>query len=115
MSLTIPLSGSVDGRGIKIVATAIGSGTTIHTAGVATGDGAGDTVSLFCYNSDTVTRILTLGFGGTTSPDDLFTFTLLTVTLLTIPPLFLRNGLIIKASGDAASKLVIFGYLVRQT
>jgi hypothetical protein len=110
----LPLSGSTDGRGIKVAATSIGSGTTIHTA-----NSSGtlvDNLTLFAYNSDTVSRLLTLGWGGTTSPDDLL--------LLTLPPansglilvaadLVLRNSLVIKASADAANVVVVHGYVNR--
>src|SRR3954464_7891255 len=60
------LSGSTDARGIKIVAIA-SAGTTIHTAHAT----AMDEIYLWAYNSDTtVSRLLTIQFGGTTSVDD---------------------------------------------
>src|SRR5512139_1683053 len=63
------LSGSTDGRGIKVVATA-SAGTTIHTAVAGTTAGTFDEIWLYAYNSDSVARLLTIEFGGTTAPDD---------------------------------------------
>ncbi len=107
------LSASTDGRGIKVAATSIGSGTTIHTAQASATNP--DMVTLFAYNSDTVSRILTLGWGGTTDPDDLIKLTLLAQSgiILVVADLYLRNSLIVKASGDAANVIVIFGYVNR--
>jgi hypothetical protein len=61
------LSGSTQGRGIKVVATA-STGTTIHATG--TSASTIDEVWLYAYNSDTVGRLLTIQWGNTTSPDD---------------------------------------------
>lgn len=101
------LSGSTDGKGIKVVATAIGSGTTIHTA-AATGP---DNITLYVTNSDTVSRLLTLGWGGTASPDDLIAVPVPPKAglMLVTANLPLQNSLIVKAACDAANVLVIFG------
>lgn len=108
------LSGSTDGRGIKVAATAIGSGTTIHTA---TSDATlPDLVTLFAINNDaSVTRILTIGWGGTTDPDDLIVQSLTSKTGLSliVADLPLRNSLVIKAACDSANKIIIFGYANR--
>lgn len=109
------LSGSTHGRGIKVTATAIGSGDTIHTASATSTEGEGDLVTLFVYNSDTQTRVLTLGWGGTTDPDDLVKQTIpfqAGLTLVTADML-LRNSLVIKAACDSANKLVVWGYVNR--
>jgi hypothetical protein len=109
----IPLSGSTDGRGIKVVATSIGSGTTIHTA--TSSATLFDMPRIYAYNSDTVQRILTLGWGGTTDPDDLIKTTVQPgdgLTLITAD-LILRNSLVLVAAGDSANKLVVFGFVNR--
>lgn len=109
----LPLSGSTDGKGVKVVATSIGSGTTIHTA---TSDATlPDNITIFVTNSDTVSRILTLGWGGTTSPDDLIVVTIPSKSGLTLVTTnqVLRNSLIVKAACDAANVLVIFGHVNR--
>lgn len=109
------LSGSTHGRGVLVVATAIGSGTTIHTASSTTTEGEGDVVTLFALNGDTSSRILVIGWGGTTDPDDLITQTLSSKAGLSliVADMLIRNSLVIKASADVASKVTIFGYVNR--
>jgi hypothetical protein len=69
MTITpVLLSGSTNGRQIKVVATAT-AGTAIHTA--APGAGGFDEVWLYAINTSTATVKLTIEFGGATSPDDL--------------------------------------------
>lgn len=109
------LSGSTSGRPIKVAATAIASGTTIHTA--VAGSTAFDEITLYVTNTDTVTHTLTLGFGGTTDPDDLV------MKAVSIPAsagpipivtrLRLNGGLIVKAAADAANLLLITGQVDR--
>lgn len=105
------LSGSTSGRPIKVAATAIGSGTTIHAA--VAGATAFDEITLFVTNTDTVARTLTIGWGGTTDPDDLILKT------VSIPPLSgpipiiaglrLNGGLSVLAAASAANVLLISG------
>ena len=111
----IPLSGSTHGRGIKVVATAIGSGDTIHTALATTTDGEGDDIVIEAFNSNTTTtRRLTLGFGGTTDPDDLIEVDIAALSYVRIVPgLLLRNALVLKAAADVTNQVVIFGYVMR--
>jgi hypothetical protein len=107
----IPLSGSTDGRGITVAGTAIGSGTTIHTATSGSSAGLGDLVTLYAYNKDTQVRTLVLGWGGTSDPGDLITqdvypqggLVLITANML------IRNSLVIKAACATASVIVLFG------
>lgn len=105
------LSASTNGRGVKVAATAIGSGTVVHTATAVSG--AFDEIYLWASNSDVVDRFLTIGWGGTSSPDDLIT------PLIRIPagsgPIpvvmgqVLNGGLVVKVSADAANVISIFG------
>ena len=107
------LSGSTDGKAIKVAATSIGSGTTIHTASATTTAGLGDLVTLFAYNSDTVDRMLTIGWGGTTSPDDLIDVYLQPKgggLVLVVADLIIVNSLVVKAAADAANVVTIHGY-----
>lgn len=110
----LPLSGSTHGRPIKVTQTAIGTGDTIHTALATTTDGEGDEIVIDAFNSDSAERTLTLGWGGTTDPDDLLEFTLAAGERKNlIPGLFLRNGLAVKAAADAGNVVTIQGYVVR--
>ena len=65
------LSGSTNGRNVKVVATAT-PGTLIHTAHAT----ALDQMFLEANNTDTVDRKLTIEFGGVTDPDDLIELTI---------------------------------------
>lgn len=106
------LSGSTDGRGIKVVATAT-PGTTIHTAVSGTTAGTFDEIWLYAYNSDSAPRLLTIEFGGTTSPDDTIKITLLSQQglILIIPGLILQNGSVVKAFADSANVVTIQGFV----
>lgn len=96
---TPPLSASTDYRGIKVAATTIAGGTTIHIAQASAS--LPDLVCLEAYNSDTVARPLKLGWGGTTSPDDILTFLLLPgETRVIVHQRPIRNALIIKAASE---------------
>lgn len=106
-----PLSGSTHGRGIKVAATGT-PGTTIHTGQASTT--LTDVVTLYAYNSDTVTRRLTLEWGGTTAPDDNIVVDLPPKGLGLIPvvvDLIIRNSLIVKAFADAANVVVLYGFV----
>lgn len=106
-----PLSASTDGRGVKVAATAIGSGTTIHTAVASATDR--DLVTLYAYNDDGSDRVLTLGWGGTTDPDDLIIQNIPTQSglILVTYKLLIRNSLVVKAAGSAANVIVLFGHV----
>lgn len=109
------LSGSTNGRGIKVttVGPIDGSDTTIHTAVSGTSDT--DLITLYAYNDDTVERVLHLGWGGTTDPDDLIIVPIPSRQglVLVTADLPLRNSLAVVASGEVANVLVIFGYVNR--
>lgn len=103
------LSGSTDGRPILVDATAIGSGTTIHT--VSTGI---DLVTLMVANIDTAAVMLTVGWGETTNvwsiPIPANTTGGLTLVTEGMP---LQNSLAVKLSASAANKLLVMGNVER--
>lgn len=109
------LSGSTNGRGIKVTTAAPidGSDTTIHTAVSGTTDT--DLITLFAYNDDTVERTLHLGWGGTTDPDDFIILAIPSQSGLTLvtADLPLRNSLVVVASASVANVIVIYGYVNR--
>lgn len=114
----IPFSGSTGGRGIKVVATAT-AGTLIH----ATGTSATilDHITLYCVNSDTTARKLTIEMGGVTSPDDTIEVTIAAESglVLVIPMLPLSGtgaaAINVRAFAATANVLVIFGFVDRVT
>jgi hypothetical protein len=108
----IPLSGSTDGRGIKVVATA-SSGTTIHTATSSTSDC--DVVTLYAYNSSASAVNLTLQWGGTTSVDDDIKLAIPATSGLTlvVPDMVLRNSLVVRAYAGTTNVITIHGFANR--
>ena len=109
------LSGSTDGRAIKVVATA-SAGTTIHT-GSATSTTI-DEVWLYAQNTDTTARKLTIEWGGTTSPDDLIEVTIGPEQglVLIAPGLIIKGNatpLLVRAFAATANVITIHGYVNR--
>jgi hypothetical protein len=112
----VKLSGSTNGRGIKVAATGT-PGTTIHATG--TSASVLDEVWLWAYNDDTVAINLTVEFGGTTDPDD--------TQVTPIPPgaglVLVCPGIPLSGTGSVAStvaafagtadKIVVVGYINR--
>lgn len=109
------LSGSVNGAPQKITQTGIGSGDTIHTAINAAN--SFDEVYLWVCNPDTSDHTITIGWGGTTDPDNLIVkaYTILAnsppVPILT--GMSLGGGLAVRAAADVANKLIVFGHVNR--
>ena len=104
------LSGSTNGRGVKVAATAT-PGTTIHTAHAT----SLDEVWLWCVNTDTAARKLTVEFGGTTSPDDLIEVAIPAESglVLVSPGLTVTGGVVVRAFAATANVLVVTGYVNR--
>lgn len=106
------LSGSTNGKSIKVAATAT-AGTTIHTA--VAGTSSWDEVYAWVTNTSTAPVALTIEFGGTTDPDNLI------VKALVIPPSsppipiltgqILQNSLVVGAFAGTANVLLITGYV----
>lgn len=117
-----PLSGSTDGRPIKIAATG-SPGTTIHTAvaGSTTGGPGttGDEIWLWVANSSGAAATLTVQWGGTTSPDDqivtAYSIAANSGPIAIASGLYLRNGLVVKAYSGTANVLIMYGYVNRLT
>lgn len=106
----LKLSGSTDGRQIKVVATA-SSGTTIHTA--VTGTTNIDEIWLYAVNADTTARKLTIQWGGTTSPDDEIEITIGAESgyQLIVPGLLLQNATVVRAYAATANVIMIGGFV----
>ena len=113
----IALSGSTDGRLIKVVQTAT-AGTTIHT-GSATAT-TFDELWLYAVNSDTTDRKLTIEWGGTSSPDDLIeqTITAESGLVLVVAGLVIKGNatpLVVRAFCASANVVMVGGYVNRIT
>jgi len=113
----IALSGSTDGRMIKVAATAT-AGTTIHTGSTTTT--TFDEVWLYAVNSSASSVKLTIEYGGVTSPDDLIEFTVQPESglYLIVPGLVIKGNataLIVRAFAGTANVINIAGYVNRIT
>lgn len=97
----VKLSGSTEGKGIKVVQTA-STGTTIHATG--TSSTTIDEIWLYAYNGHTADVALTVQFGGTTSPDNDITVTIpfKSGLVLVVP------GLMLTGTGSAANTVYAY-------
>ena len=103
------LSGSTDGRPVKVVATAT-AGTVIHTG--STTATTIDEVWLYATNTSAADVKLTLEWGGVTSPDDLIEQTITTEAgLVLIAPKGNGTALIVRAFAASANVITISGYI----
>lgn len=107
------LSGSTDGRAIKVAATAT-PGTTIHT-GSSTATTLHE-IWLYAQNNDTTARKLTVQWGGTTSPDDEIELTVQPESgLVLIAPGLLIKGnatpLVVRAFAATTNVVTIHGFV----
>jgi hypothetical protein len=111
------LSGSTDGRGIKVVPTAT-AGTTIHT-GSSTATTL-DEIWLYAVNTSASAVKLTVEWGGVSSPDDHIEYTVPSengLYLITAGLLIKGNAtpLVVRAFAATTNVLVVHGYVNRIT
>ena len=106
----VVLSGSTNGKQIKIAASAT-PGTTIHTASAT----ALDEIWLWAVNSSTTAVKLTVEWGEATAPDGNIEVTIPGESgyLMAVPGLVLTNSLVVKAFAGTANVLLINGYVNR--
>lgn len=107
------LSGSTDGRGVKVAATAT-PGTLIHTAVTGVVAGTWDEIWLYCYNSSTTTDFgLVLELGGVTNPDDnvIVTIPFRQGRFLVLDGAILQNGTVLRAFCGTTNVLIITGFV----
>ena len=110
----IPLSGSTDGRPIKVGATAT-PGTTIHTAQASTT--LVDEMWIWAYNSDASAKTLTIEIGGVTTPYDLVVMSIpgQSGLVAVLPGFILRNSLILRAFCNTTNVVILHGYIHRES
>lgn len=111
------LSGSTDGKAIKVAATAT-AGTTIHTG--STTASTLDEIWLYAVNTSASSVKLTVEWGGTGSPDDHIEVTVLPEAgLVTVVPGLLIKGnataLVVRAFAGTANVITIHGFVNRIT
>lgn len=106
------LSGSTDGKQIKVVATAT-PGTLIHTAQTSITPGEYDEIYLYAVNSSGASVKLTIEWGTATAPDGNIEITIPAEAgyTLVVPGLLLQNGMTVKAFAGTANVILINGYI----
>lgn len=106
------LSGSTDGKPIKVVQTAT-AGTAIHTAVAGTTAGTFDEIWIYAQNNHTTTVQLTVEFGDATAPDGNIILTLASKSglQLIVPGLPLQNAATVKAFASVANVVTISGFV----
>lgn len=106
----LKLSGSTDGKGILVAATAT-AGTTIHTAHATDLD----EIWIYAVNSSAADVKLTIEWGEATAPDGNIEGALPAEggLVLVIPGLLLTNSLVVKAFAGTADVIVIHGFVNR--
>ena len=97
----INLSGSTQGKAIKVAATT-SSGTTIHATG--TSSSVIDEVWLYAYNSSASSVLLTIQFGGTTAVDNDIKLNIPATAGLTL----VVPGLTLTGTGAAANSILAY-------
>ncbi len=95
------LSGSTQGKAIKVAATA-SVGTTIHETG--TSATIEDEIWLYAYNSSAAAVLLTIQFGGTTAVDNEIKLSIPSLAGLTL----VVPGLILTGTGSAANTVAAY-------
>ncbi|MCY4537970.1 MAG: hypothetical protein OXE52_07035 [Chloroflexi bacterium] len=108
------LSGSTDGRGIKVTAGS-SPGTPIHTALSSVAANEWDEVFIEAVNTHTSDVKLTVEWGGTDSPDDLIEITIPAERGFTevIPGHMLQNGALVRAFAAEPDVIVLHGFVNR--
>ena len=104
------LSGSTNGKGILVAATAT-AGTLIHTAVSGTTDI--DEIWLYAVNTHSADIKLTLEWGEATEPNGNIEITVPAEEglMLLVPGLLLQNALTVKAFAGTTNEIVIHGYV----
>ena len=106
------LSGSTQGKGIKVTGTNTGAAVTVHTAVSGTTDI--DEVWLWCANQHSGAVELTIEWGGTAADDLIVIDITEDAGLVQIAPgIPLQNSLVIKAFAAQANVINIFGFVNR--
>ena len=106
------LSGSTNGKAVKVVQTAT-AGTTIHTAHAT----ALDEIWLYAVNSSASAVKLTLEWGEATAPDGNIELTVAAESglVLVTAGLLLTNSLVVKAFAATANVILLHGFVNRIT
>ena len=109
----IPLSGSLNGKQIIITAVTSGSANPIHTA--VDGAISMDEVWLYAYNDATASLQVSILWGGTIEPNNVYRSTIPSRSGRTLiaDGVLLQNGNVISAYAQASASIMIDGFVNR--
>lgn len=106
----VKLTGSTNGRGIKVAATAT-AGTLLHTADAT----ALDEIWIYLQNNGTLEIQTTIEFGGVTVPDDniILSVPVKSGLVLAVPGLLVTGSVVVRAFAGTANLVVAYGFVNR--
>lgn len=106
----VKLTGSSDGKGIKISQTAT-AGNTLHTAHAT----SLDEIWLYAVNTSALSVKLTIEWGETTAPDGNIEMIVPGESglYLIVPGLLLTNSLVVSAFAATTNVIVVHGFVNR--
>lgn len=104
------LSGSTNGKGVKVVATAT-AWTLLHTA--VSGTTSFDEVYLYAYNGHTADVVLTIEWWEATVPDGniVVTIPFKSGRYLVVDGRLINNALVVRAFASVANVIVVDGFV----
>ena len=107
------LSGSTDGKAIKVTGTGTGSTVTVHTAVAGTTAGVFDEIWVYANNTSSSAVKLTIEWGTATATDGNIELTIAAESglVLVIPGLILQNAMVVKAFAATADVILLTGYV----
>jgi hypothetical protein len=107
------LSGSTDGKAIKVTGTSTSATVTVHTAVAGTTVGTFDEIWLYANNTSASSVKLTIEWGTATAADGNIELTVLPEAGLVtvVPGLVLQNGMVVKAFAATADVILLTGFV----
>ena len=107
------LSGSTDGKAIKVTGTDTAGAVTVHTAVAGTTVGTFDEIWLYANNTSASAVKLTLEWGTATAADGNIELTIAAEAglVLVVPGLILQNAKVVKAFAGTADVILLSGFV----
>lgn len=107
------LSGSTDGKAVKVTGTSSGATVTVHTAVAGTTAGVFDEIWIYANNTSATSVKLTLEWGTSSASDGNIELTVAAEAglVLVVAGLILQNSLVVKAFAATADVILLTGYV----
>ena len=107
------LSGSTDGKAIKLTGTDSAGAVTVHTAVAGTTVGTFDEIWLYANNTSASAVKLTVEWGTATAADGNIELTIAAEAglVLVVPGLILQNAMVVEAFAATADVILLTGFV----